>query len=48
MNESKPKFQIGQQVMHKIFQYAGVIVGVDQVFNNTDEWYEMMAYLKLA
>ena len=43
MSESKPKFQIGQQVRHKLFHYAGVIVGVDPVFSNTDEWYEMMA-----
>ena len=43
MSESKPKFQIGQQVRHKLFHYAGVIVKVDPVFNNTDEWYEMMA-----
>ena len=43
MSESKPKFQIGQQVKHKLFHYAGVIVGVDPIFNSTDEWYEMMA-----
>ena len=43
MAASKPKFQIGQQVKHKLFGYAGVIVGVDPIFNSTEEWYEMMA-----
>ena len=43
MSASKPKFQIGQQVKHKLFNYAGVIVKVDLVFNSTEEWYEAMA-----
>ena len=43
MGESKPKFQIGQTVRHKLFHYGGIIVGVDPIFNSTDEWYEMMA-----
>ena len=46
MDESKPKFQIGQMVRHKLFHYGGIIVGVDPVFNSTDEWYEMMAKSK--
>ncbi len=43
VNKSKPKYQIGQVIHHKRFNYCGVILGVDPEFNSTDEWYEMMA-----
>ena len=43
VDKTKPKFQIGQLVHHKLFDYHGVVLGVDAVFNSTDEWYEMMA-----
>ncbi|MFQ5672552.1 MAG: heat shock protein HspQ [Nitrospinales bacterium] len=43
MNTSKPKFQVGQQVRHKLFNYCGVVVGVDPEFQSTEEWYQMMA-----
>jgi heat shock protein HspQ len=33
------KFQIGQIVRHRMFDFRGVIFDVDPVFNNTDEWY---------
>ena len=39
MAHGKPKFQIGQQVRHKLFHYAGVIVGVDPIFNKP--WYHV-------
>ena len=34
------KFQIGQVVRHRMFDFRGVIFDVDPVFANTDEWYE--------
>jgi heat shock protein HspQ len=34
------KFALGQQVKHRIFPFRGVIVDVDPVFANTEEWYE--------
>jgi heat shock protein HspQ len=37
------KFSIGQLVIHKLFNYRGVIIDVDPVFQGTDEWYEQMA-----
>lgn len=37
------KFSIGQCVSHRLFEYRGVIVDVDPVFEGTDEWYEHMA-----
>lgn len=37
------KFYIGQVVHHKLFDYRGVIVDVDPVFSNSDEWYDLVA-----
>jgi heat shock protein HspQ len=33
------KFDIGQVVRHRIFDFRGVIFDVDPEFNNTEEWY---------
>ena len=43
MQKSKPKFCVGQLIHHKKFDYHGVVLGVDPEFNNTEEWYEIMA-----
>ncbi len=43
MYDSEAKFHVGQLVHHKLFDYRGVIVDVDQTFQGTDEWYEEMA-----
>lgn len=43
MSQSKPKFQVGQLVQHRLFNYHGVIVGVDSTFQSTEEWYQMVA-----
>ncbi len=37
------KFNIGQIVHHRLFDYRGVIYDVDPVFNGTEEWYEVVA-----
>ena len=37
------RFNIGQVVHHRKFDYRGVIVDVDADFQGTQEWYEMMA-----
>jgi heat shock protein HspQ len=34
---------VGQLIHHKMFDYRGVIVGVDPRFSLTDEWYEQVA-----
>ncbi|MXX15712.1 MAG: heat shock protein HspQ, partial [Gammaproteobacteria bacterium] len=34
------KFQIGQVVKHRLFDFRGVIFDVDPEFNNTEEWYQ--------
>ena len=39
----KPLFFIGQLVHHKKFDYRGVIIDVDAVFEGTEEWYQQVA-----
>ncbi|WP_439816511.1 heat shock protein HspQ [Zavarzinia sp. CC-PAN008] len=34
------KFPIGQIVRHRIYPFRGVVVDVDPVFSNTEEWYQ--------
>ena len=34
------RFNIGDVVRHRLFDFRGVIFDVDPVFANTDEWYE--------
>ncbi len=43
MSTSRARFQIGQLVRHKIFDYRGVVFDVDATFQSTDEWYETVA-----
>lgn len=40
---SNAKYSIGQLVLHKLFNYRGVIVDIDPNFQLTDEWYEAVA-----
>ena len=35
-----PKFNIGDIVKHKLYPFRGVIVDIDPIFSNSDEWYE--------
>lgn len=34
------KFQIGQVVCHRVFDFRGVIFDVDPEFSNTEEWWQ--------
>ncbi len=44
MNRPKSaQFGVGQVVLHKLFNYRGVIYDVDPVFMLSDEWYRQMA-----
>ena len=45
-NMAKAEFKSGQINTHKLFNYRGVILKVDQIFKLTDEWYEIMAKSK--
>ena len=42
-SEGSPKFSVGQTVHHKMFDYRGVIVDVDEVFKGSEEWYAIVA-----
>ncbi|MGB7292402.1 MAG: heat shock protein HspQ [Thermodesulfobacteriota bacterium] len=42
-SERSPKFSIGQTVHHKMFDYRGVIIDVDEVFKGSEEWYAIVA-----
>ncbi|PAJ74322.1 DNA-binding protein [Pseudoalteromonas sp. NBT06-2] len=37
------KFYIGQIINHIRFNYRGVIVEIDPIFSNSNQWYEQMA-----
>jgi heat shock protein HspQ len=37
------RLSVGDVVRHKLFDYRGVVVGVDAHFRGTDEWYEAVA-----
>lgn len=39
-NIRNAKFQLGQVVRHRIFDFRGVIFDVDPTFSNTEEWWE--------
>ena len=43
MTDKGAKFDLGQIVRHRLFDYRGVIFDIDSEFRNTDEWYEQMA-----
>ncbi len=43
MTAKRAKFRIGQLIAHGMFEYRGVIVDVDPVFQGSDEWYESVA-----
>jgi len=40
MSKHEAKFQVGQIIQHKMFDYIGVVFDVDPIFQGTDEWYE--------
>ena len=37
------KFQVGELIHHKLFDYLGVVFDVDPVFSGSDEWYDQVA-----
>ncbi len=43
MTVYRPLYGVGELVHHRLFDYRGVIVDVDPVFQNSDEWYEAVA-----
>ena len=43
MRNKIAKFQVGELIHHKRFDYRGVVVDVDASFSGTEEWYDTMA-----
>lgn len=37
------RFSPGELILHRLFDYRGVIVDVDPVFAGSDEWYDNVA-----
>ena len=37
------RFRVGQIIHHKKFGYRGVIIGVDETFSGSQDWYEKVA-----
>jgi heat shock protein HspQ len=43
IQEFSARFLIGELIIHKRFDYRGVISDIDPVFNLSEEWYETVA-----
>ena len=43
MATSSAKFSVGQLIVHKLFNYRGVIVDADPCYQGTEEWYDQVA-----
>jgi len=39
VTEFRNKFHPGQVIHHKLFDYRGAVVGVDETFQLSEEWY---------
>ena len=43
MTNKTAKFQVGQLIHHKLFNYRGVVIDVDAIYSGTEEWYKTVA-----
>ncbi len=43
MSAHEAKFQVGEVIHHKLFDYVGVVFDVDPVFSSSDAWYDQVA-----
>lgn len=43
MRLHRAKFHIGQMIRHRLFNYRGVVVDVDAMFQGSDAWYDQVA-----
>ena len=46
MQDLVAHYRVGQLIHHKLFDYRGVIVDVDPVFQQSEAWYALMARTK--
>ncbi len=40
---TRVKFSVGELIHHRLFDYRGVIVDVDDSFQGSEEWYQSVA-----
>jgi len=43
ISKHEAKFQVGQIIQHKMFDYIGVVFDVDPSFQGTKAWYQQVA-----
>lgn len=43
MSSEQAKFDVGQLIRHRLFDYRGVVLDIDPTFQGTEEWYEEIA-----
>lgn len=46
MMKLKAQFCIGQIIHHKLFDYRGVIIDIDPIFQGSEDWYDVNALSK--
>jgi heat shock protein HspQ len=44
MTVIEAKFHVGQLIHHRLFNYRGVVLDVDPVFQGSEEWYDQVAH----
>jgi len=44
MTVIEAKFNVGQVIHHRLFNYRGVVLDVDPVFQGSEEWYDQVAH----
>lgn len=44
--ENSAQFSVGQIIQHRLFEYRGVIIDIDQEFHGSDGWYSTNAHSK--
>ncbi len=48
MTITNARFYVGQIIIHKLFNYRGVIIDADPDFQGSEEWYNKMAKTRPA
>ena len=43
MSAHEARFSVGQVIHHRLFNYRGVVIDVDPVFEGAEEWYDKVA-----
>jgi len=43
MRPLQAKFHLGQVICHRLFDYRGIVVDVDAMFQGNDDWYDQVA-----